>query len=168
MLLVLAAVMAAALAGLGLGRRPPAHLPRWRQAWVGGTGAALAGIGDGWSGPAGLALLVAGEVLVAGFAWRNRDQPGFVLIGVGLVANALVLAFNGGMPVQGLDPAAHAAGHHFGMNSTNRLVWLGDDIHMAPLRRTFSPGDLVAAAGAAVAVWSRLEPARSARKSIRL
>jgi hypothetical protein len=45
-------------------------------------------------------ILVGSQVLLLFFAWINRKQPGFYLLGAGLFANFLVITLNGGlMPI---------------------------------------------------------------------
>ncbi|HEX9018704.1 MAG TPA: DUF5317 domain-containing protein [Anaerolineaceae bacterium] len=45
-------------------------------------------------------LLVSSQVVLLVFAWLNRKQPGFLLLGSGLILNFLVIITNGGlMPI---------------------------------------------------------------------
>ena len=54
---------------------------------------------DGALRTIGSVLLVASLVLGLIVAWANRRLPGMLLIGLGLLANVLVVGVNGGMPV---------------------------------------------------------------------
>jgi hypothetical protein len=46
------------------------------------------------------AVLVGSQVLLLVFAWLNREQPGFWLLGLGLACNLLVITLNRGlMPI---------------------------------------------------------------------
>jgi len=101
--------------------------------------------------------------LLIGIAWRNRLQPGMLLVALGLLANVIVVSINGGMPVMGA--AAAAAGlqgrlsipvgdfvHVLGGSAT-RLPWLADAIPLpaAPVSRLVpSAGDLVLYVGVVV------------------
>jgi Family of unknown function (DUF5317) len=54
---------------------------------------------DGASRMIGSMLLIASLLLGLVVVWANRHLPGMLLIGLGLVANLLVVGINGGMPV---------------------------------------------------------------------
>lgn len=89
-------------------------------------------------------------------AWRNRAQPGMLVVALGLLLNFVVVSSNGGMPV--VPAAAVAAGLHgqlsipigdfvhvLGTTST-RLPWLADVLPLpwAPLVRIVpSAGDVL-------------------------
>jgi hypothetical protein len=108
--------------------------------------------------PLGLAL---GAVLVGLFLARNRGVRGTGLVALGLLANALVVATNGAMPVSlhasgragvttqdvlaGVDPRHEVA------DRTTRLPWLADVVPVRmPVRpEVVSPGDVLIAAGLA-------------------
>jgi hypothetical protein len=141
------------LIGGGLDRLGALHLAhRWLvlaafAALLGGTAHAL------------------GLLLSAGFAFafleRNRGVRGTGLIALGLLANAVVVAVNGAMPVSlhaadragadvtdvldGSDPRHELAG------SGTRLSWLGDVVPVRLPRHpeVVSPGDVLLAAGIA-------------------
>lgn len=134
--------------------------------------------------PAGSLIYILSLLLLAGFAWENRQMLGVAVIGAGLLMNVVVIASNGGhMPV---DPAVLAsesdlselsAGDQAALWSTwsaigpeTRLPFLGDWIPFPmPLRAPviLSPGDLVIAAGiAAFFLWvpeARITPVRGTR-----
>lgn len=94
-------------------------------------------------------LAFAGIVLVAAL---NRGTRGMVLVAAGAALNLLVVAINGGMPV---DPAAvGVAGTrmpddalHISMTERTALPLLADWIPLAVYRSVYSPGDLLLAAG---------------------
>jgi hypothetical protein len=105
-------------------------------------------------GTEGYPLLLLSQVLVGAWVVRNLRRPGVALIGLGLLANALVIAANGAMPV---DPAAivaaggpadaQAVGKHVLADDDTALLWLADVIAVPPLRAVVSIGDLVLALG---------------------
>ena len=103
---------------------------------------------EGW-----LVLLVS-QLLVLGWVLSNHHLPGTVLIAVGLVLNAVVIAANGAMPVSpealaalGADPGATPTGKHTLLTEQTRLPWLADILPIPPLRVVISVGDIVLAAG---------------------
>ena len=116
------------------------------------------GLVGGAAYPLGLAVS-AGLVLV--FLARNRGVRGTGLVGLGLLANALVVGANGAMPVSGdasgrarLSTQAILAGEdprHELQDDATRLPWLGDVVPvLLPGRpEVVSPGDVLVAAGLA-------------------
>lgn len=105
------------------------------------------------AGPLALAGLVLSQVLIAGWILANRYRPGIVLVFVGLLLNAVVIAANGSMPV---DPVAieraglvgePPPGKHEIMTEDSRLTVLADVHPLPPLRTVVSVGDAVLAAG---------------------
>lgn len=108
------------------------------------TGASLAG----WL------LLVGSQLLVLAWVVVNARLPGTVLIGLGLLLNAVVIAANSAMPVSpealtaiGAGPGAIPTGKHTLLTDATRLPWLADVLPLPPLRTIISVGDLVLAAG---------------------
>lgn len=167
MLVALIALCAAAAAGWLAGRRPPEgerrRGDRWRHLLLVLVGAALIGAGDRLaSGGAGTVLAAAGYVLVIGFLLANRSRAGLVLVALGLTANLVVIVADSGMPVRGLAPGRTTDGHH-GLAPGDRLTGLADTIRVSPAGETLSPGDLLAIAGGAVAVFCWLEPPARSR-----
>ena len=169
MLPALVAVLAGLAAGLAAGRRPPASAGSgWGAGWVNGrpagwlwglaAGAVAALVGRLVTGDAGVALLCLGYAVLAATALAGRRHPGMVLVAAGLLANLMVVAVDGGMPVRGLPAGAMAAGHHHGLGPRDRLTGLGDDVRLPAVGITLSAGDLVACAGGAVAAFAWLEP----------
>ena len=124
--------------------------------------AALAHVGES----AQEATLLASYVLAAAFLLLNRRRRGMVVAAAGLAANAAVVALNGSMPVSlraagraGLDPASLALGpdpRHEVLTGATRLPWLADVVPLPVplLPEVVSAGDLVCAAGVALAVWA--------------
>ena len=127
--------------------------------------------------PAGLLLSAA---LVVAFLVRNRGVRGTGLVALGLLANALVVAANGAMPV-----SAEAAGRagtgvqhlltgadarHELAGPDTRLRGLGDEIPVPlPLRpEVVSIGDVLVAAGlgqlVALGMLGGTDPARRRRR----
>jgi hypothetical protein len=114
---------------------------------------------------------LASYAALGAFMWCNRQLPGLKLIAAGAAANAAAITVNGGVM-----PASAAALARAGMpldkgaefaNSAAvadaRLSWLGDIFAIPaswPLSNVFSIGDLLIAAGVAVAlhVCSRSRP----------
>lgn len=166
MLVLAAAVVAAALAGLvrrwSSGPTPDSIARPFSPAMIAVmiAGGAAAGAGDHIAGRAGLALLDTGLVLIAvGAAGAARFRAGFVLIAAGVAANFAVIAANGGMPVLGLTAAAPAAGHHLGASSQDHLLALADGIQISG--EVLSPGDVAVAAGAALAIFAAVPRRRN-------
>jgi hypothetical protein len=166
MLLAVIALVAGGVAGLLLGGRPrPLARTRLRGFGLLVVGAAAEVVGSYWAtGPAATAILVAGYVVLAGFALLNGSVAGMVLIAAGLAANALVVGINGGMPVRGVAPSAPLGARHHGERPADRLTILGDVVRIAPLHQTVSAGDIVLATGVAVTVVTLLGPAAPRRR----
>ena len=59
-------------------------------------------------------VLVAGYLLLVGFALRNAGLTGMVLVAFGLLANLAVIVVDGGMPVRGLPAGAADGPRHHG------------------------------------------------------
>ena len=102
-------------------------------------------------------MLVAGLFLVA-----NRELPGIPLVVLGAAANLLAIAANGGvMPASpsalataGLPPEQPGFANSAAL-AHPRLAFLGDVFAIPagwPLANVFSVGDVLIAAGAAVAI----------------
>lgn len=107
-------------------------------------------------------LFFTSMALVAAVLLLNRHVPGLWLFGLGLILNAVVMAFNGGfMPVS--DSALYAAGtggtvdvmrangrvqKTFLMEPDTPFWFLGDVLPFAPINKVYSIGDIVAGLGA--------------------
>lgn len=126
----------------------------WDPDWLGSTG--------------GLIVILATNVLVAGFLAVNWHLPGMVLAAVGTLLNVLVIAANGAMPVS--LPAAENAGIRFRemgikheiLDAGTRLPWLADVIPVPGLGVLISVGDVVLAMGLAWLVYRRTLAGRAA------
>jgi hypothetical protein len=93
--------------------------------------------------------------VMAGIAWANRRTPGLLVLGVGLMLNATVIALNSGMPVSADAVAAisHSSGPlvlpagdfaHIALGPSTRLPFLGDIIPLpgpGGSSSVASPGD---------------------------
>jgi hypothetical protein len=118
--------------------------------------------------------LVGSQGLLLLFAWLNRDQPGFWILGLGLVCNLIVIALNGGlMPISpetvsqlkpDAPPDVWKVGHRLGTGkdvvlpvAATHLWWLSDHFLFPPwfpYQAAFSPGDVLIAAGALWFLWA--------------
>jgi hypothetical protein len=165
MLVLAAAIVAAVVVALAAGRRlraAPATGPV-RAVLLLAAGAVCLAVGPQVGGSLlGALLTVCGYALLLLFTVANRRHPGLVLIAVGVAANLTVVAADRGMPVKGLPPGVAAGSTHHGLNTRDRLSFLGDDIRLAD--ETLSPGDMTIAAGAALAAFFWLEPSPDYRR----
>jgi Family of unknown function (DUF5317) len=152
-----AGALASRLAGGRLGAVKDVDL-RWVAALL--VGAALELAAGILAGPFGMAVLVAGYVLLVGFAVANIRVTGMVLVAAGLLANATVIALNGGMPVRGVHPGVALDPRHHGERPSDRITGLADVIHVGPVAETVSGGDIVLCLGAATVTWTLTRPDR--------
>jgi hypothetical protein len=134
---------------------------RWPLLALGGLGTQAAAAATGRNG-LGLGLLVGSFLMLLLFAAVNLRRPGFALVLAGVAMNLIVVAANGGMPIDGraLDAAglgsvrAELAGepsakHHLA-GPDDRLLFLGDVIPVpVPPGEVMSVGDAVVDAGVA-------------------
>jgi hypothetical protein len=186
-LILLAAVIAGFLAGLvrawltGRRLRPPdlkllwlapaAYLPQFLAFQLPATRRAI---------PDDLAALalVSSQMLLLVFAWVNRRQPGFWMLGLGLLLNLAVITLNGGlMPISpetvtrlapDAPPGAWQIGERLGNTkdlvlpvAEMRFGWLSDRFLLPdwlPYRVAFSLGDVLIALGAFWLLWSSGSP----------
>lgn len=104
----------------------------------------------------GIVVLCVSYLLLGAFLTANRQVPGALIIGGGLVLNLAVIVANGGMPVSldaarvaGIDPGAYldSAVKHRRMLPSTPLGFLGDVIPVPHLRTVVSAGDVAIAAG---------------------
>jgi len=156
------------------GPRQPWQMPAIRYAWV----ALLAfipqllavylpttrlSIPDGWAA----ASIIGSLILLLLFCWLNRRVPGMVLLAVGLTANLVVIAANGGFMPIAPETASRLvseetlrtleSGDRFGWKDVllpadaTHLYFLSDCLLLPewlPYQAAFSAGDVVIAAGA--------------------
>lgn len=103
-------------------------------------------------------------------------RPALALLAVGWLLNALAIVPNGGMPVsaQGLRRAGVPADFaveegqlfkHVRADGDTVAPWLGDVLPVRPLRSVVSVGDVVLAAGIAVAVSAAMARSAAARST---
>ncbi len=112
--------------------------------------------------------LVASQVLLLVFTWKNKKLPGFWLLGLGLILNLVVISLNGGlMPIRpelaewlvpGAPAGAWQIGERFGTGkdivlevAQTRLWFLSDALRLPDwvnIRIAFSVGDVLIATGA--------------------
>ena len=121
-----------------------------------------------------VAALVSSQSLLLLFAWINRKQSGFWVLGIGLTLNLLVIVLNGGlMPISPetviqLAPNASLDAWHIGQRlgatkdvvlpvAATRLWWLSDRFLLPaprPWRVAFSLGDILIGVGAFNLLWA--------------
>lgn len=99
-------------------------------------------------------LLLTSQILVIVWVIGNWQLPGLVLVAIGLILNAVVMAANGAMPVSpeaiavlGRDGSDLVRGKHILMDETTRLPWLADIWPVPPILAIISVGDVILAAG---------------------
>jgi len=177
------AVIGGLLAGLGRARlrKAPFRVPKLELAWLVAFAFLLQFIAFQLSRTRefipekmSAGILVISLVLLLIFIWRNRRLPGGRVLGLGLAANLLVIAMNGGlMPISPetvakLVPDAPADAWMLGSR-----LWDGKDIVLSiadtslwelsdrflmpswfPYQIAFSLGDVLIAIGAFWMLWS--------------
>jgi Family of unknown function (DUF5317) len=162
MSLVVLALLAGLAAGWIRGGRVR-YLAGVRLRWVGLllAGAVCEFVGSRWgSGSVGISILIVGYLLLAGFALRNVALTGMVLVAFGLLANLVVIAVDGGMPVRGVPAGATYGPRHHGVRPGDHLVGLADWVRLAHSGHIVSPGDLVLALGVATVTAGLMRPPR--------
>ena len=126
--------------------------------------------------------LISSQVILLIFAWINRNQPGFWLLGIGLMMNLAVIAFNGGLMPITPEAVAHLAkanpelawqvGERLGtgkdivLNAEATKLWfLSDRFILLPdnpgYQVVYSLGDIFIAAGAFWLLWRLGGPRKS-------
>lgn len=124
---------------------------------------------DSWIPP----ILVSSQTLLLVFAWINRTQSGFLLLGLGLLFNFLVISLNGGMmPIspeitnQLIEPGTTInlqIGQRVGTGkdillqpADTKLSFLSDRFTLPkwiPFRLAYSFGDILISMGAFWLLW---------------
>lgn len=163
-LVLLAATFVALLRGGRLANFGDIHLRMW---WLLPIGFAIQASSaflpeTEWAHTAGLVLVLSSYVPLIIAVGANRDRPGMLLAGLGILANFTVIAANGGMPVMPdairaasgftIDEPSITAAKHVIFDESTRLGFLADVI---PLRifgqgHVISLGDVVLAIGLGV------------------
>jgi Family of unknown function (DUF5317) len=160
-------VVVALLVALALGGRP-SELGKLeaRRLWLVFVAMAIQVVafpsGLPWTTPDSVAValwLVSYGFLMAA-AWSNRRIPGVVVMSLGLLSNLIAIVANGGhMPA--LPEALAATGHDYDVHNNSIQIaephfsWLVDRWgapEWVPLANVFSVGDVLIAAGLAIAV----------------
>jgi hypothetical protein len=133
----------------------------------------LPGVRDDLPDPVASAALLFSQLLLLGFVWINRTQPGFLIFGLGLALNLLVISTNGGfMPISpetaGYVTAYSAEGRwktfeRFGYSKdivlpvdATFLPELSDRLVLplwSPYKGPFSVGDLLIVIGTIWFLW---------------
>lgn len=127
--------------------------------------AALVRVGAPLIGDLAAVAYVLAFVTIAAVAVANTHLPGMWLLTAGAASNCLVVAVNGGMPVDLGALAAAGAGLpgdrlHIELTDGTALAVLADRIPVSPFRGVYSIGDvLLAAAG----FWMPFRSMRAAR-----
>jgi hypothetical protein len=115
-----------------------------------------------------LAFIVVGAFLALNIkAGRGVFRAGLIMIALGWAMNFVVILANGGMPLSSSayaasgQTAAASPGHGgfyriVSADDGTRMRFLGDVIPIRVLRNVLSPGDLILAAGFAVAIGGAL------------
>jgi hypothetical protein len=162
MLLSALAVVAGTGAALVVGGKlSNSSLASVHRIWLLLAGAGLELVGSEWA-PAtvGLGLVIGGYVLLIGFAAGNFRLAGMVMVALGLLANLVVVAWDGGMPVRGVGPGVTFGPRHHGERPGDHLTGLADTVRVPALGEMISAGDIVLTVGAAVVAFGLIRPRR--------
>ncbi len=144
-----------------------AFLPQWVSFYLAKVGVRVP---DEWAP----VILVSSQILLLLFAWLNRKQPGFWLLGTGLLLNFLVIVLNGGlMPISpetvrvlypDVPESRWQVGRRLGNGkdivleaAATRLTFLSDRFLLPgwlQYQVAFSVGDVLIALGAFWLLWT--------------
>ena len=123
-------------------------------------------------------VLIGSQILLLLFTWLNRKLPGFWLLGLGLLANFLVISLNGGlMPLMPENaarllpagsPVSLQLGERVGfgkdilLEKADTRLWLLGDVFLLPeifrYPLAFSIGDILISTGAFWPLWKLGSP----------
>ena len=120
-----------------------------------------------WSHNTAVTMIILSFVPLLFLVWRNRQEAGMWLAGIGVFMNFTVIAINGGMPVLpgaatiglGRDITAldfDALPKHVLLDGSTRLAFLGDVIPVRIIRNVISLGDVFLAIGLGVFVEDQM------------
>jgi hypothetical protein len=176
-----AAVVVGALAGVATGGRPrwlaSARLRGLPLLAIGAAAEAVVGTGavalHGW---AATTMLLGGYVSLAAFAAANLGRPGMGVVLAGIALNAVPIAVNSGMPVEGgaivrarIATAQDVPRLEFG--TKRHLAGDGDHLRLLDDRfpdwathRVLSLGDIVIGVGVGAVTAGLLHPATGRRR----
>lgn len=179
--LTFAALAAGLVIGVATGGRLSNLGRRAVRAWpLLAAGLAVGLLGGQLPGLAAVVCTLCAYALLIAFGLRNLVLTGMGLVLIGLSLNALVMAVDGGMPVQGpalvaaglATPAQLAslsgphpslrpvAGRHHLAGPSDSLRALGDTVPLAPFGEVASFGDLILAVGLADVMFRLTRPRR--------
>lgn len=170
--LALAAGLAVGYAKGGRLRRLASPPPVRNRLLLTALGLYIVAVFTSWAWESALPLLSAlSWCVVAFYAWVNRWMPGARLVALGLTANALVLLFNGSVPISpgaaaraGAETSAVQEPDTEPTDSSTRLAWLAKNVPVAfpPRPEVVSPGDIAVAAGLATVIATGMTGRRPA------
>lgn len=104
----------------------------------------------------GLAILLGTYAMILLFCYLNRRTSGMFVIAIGIAMNVVVIALNGGMPVEGsveirngqkVTVPIERTVKHKPRENDDRLAFLGDNLKLPGDQSRFSLGDIVIGLG---------------------
>lgn len=108
----------------------------------------------------GVAMMLTSYVLLLIMVWLNRSKSGMWIAGIGVLANLIVIAINGGMPVLAgaaevasgftiSEPDLSGSFKHILLDESSRLTFFADviPIRLAGIGEVISLGDIFLALG---------------------
>lgn len=143
-----------------------AYLPQWLAFYNWSTARLI-------PDPVAAGTLVASQLLLLLFAWRNRQLPGLWLLGLGVAMNFSAIVANGGLMPIFPEVVSRLAPHAEGTWQVGERLWFSKDIVLpstetylpwlsdrfllpawSPRGGAFSLGDVAIAFGAFRLLWS--------------